>query len=212
MNRILCVILSLMLLCMPAALATEGEATASETATGSEALGEGQILLMSYANATAGYYIAVPEDWAFVGYDSLKQGLTERAFENGMDGATLSLLKTLMTPENNVLYAFSKRGESLIVNFGDAEGADMETLIKQLPQFKKALSEAYVGISFTDESGEYQINELTNALLICANYQGYVIRQYHMIVGTRHFVFTFTNTDKTTSEISMSNFGIINED
>lgn len=210
MNRIFCAVLALLLFCAPAAFATGSEATSSEAATGSEALEEGQILLMSYANATAGYYIAVPEDWAFVGYDSLKQGLTDKAYENGIDPGLLSTLRALMTPENNVLYAFSKRGESLIVNFGDSEGADMETLLSKLPEFKQALADAYIGISFTDECGEYRINDLINTMLICANYQGYQVRQYHMLVGARHFIFTFTNTDKNTAEIAMANFGIIN--
>lgn len=203
MYRLLCALLTAAMLLTPICVA---EATSSEVATPAE-LGEGEILLQAYVNSVGDYYIGVPTDWAFVGYELLQLGMTDKAIENGMDEYTLALLKETITPENDILYAFSKRGEMLIVNYGHSEGADTENLIARMDDFKKALSEQYAGLAFTDECGEHKINDLTSVLMLCANYQGNAIRQYHMILVDRHYMFTFINVDKQTVDITLQNFG-----
>lgn len=207
MKKLLITLILLAVCFAPFALADEG--TTGEAATQAEPLEEGSIRLLGYNNITAGYRIAVPEDWAFVGYDAFLDGEPPAAIQNGMDEDTLNALRRLLTPDNNVLYAFSARGESLIVNYGEADGADLESLLSHMDEFKAELASKCVGISFTDECGRYELNELAGMLLICANYQGCAIRQYHLISGSRHYIFTFSNVDKETAQISLQNFSTL---
>lgn len=187
--------LSILLACLPV--------MAETAATPSEAEDEG-ILMHGYISPYAGYYVGVPAEWALIGAGSHQENLdqaSELLPDMDVDG-----IRKKMTAENDVLIAASADGANMVLHYGKADGASNEDLIDSLDAFKNALSAQYPGIKFSEDCGKYEYNSIANLLYIGADYNGYEIRQYYMVVGENMYIFTFTGVTQQIAEVVLSTF------
>lgn len=223
MKKLFSIFLALMFL-FCAALSEEA-ATAGD-ATSGEAEQSGGILMHGYISTYGNYFVRVPAEWAPLGAESPKEYLEQA--EEFIDYATISEYKKAVSAENDVLSAVSKTGTSMVLTYGSSEGADVSTLVKELDAFKRVLSAACEGIVFSEDCGEYKLNEEmyagdrtltvgdkehfivmpTSVMYIGGEYMGHTVRQYMLPAGDLLFVFTFSDVSEDICAAVLNNFAI----
>lgn len=199
MKRVLALVLAFCLLISCAAWAEN----AAEDAPAE--LGENEILMHGYIDPYVGYYVGVPAEWALIGAGSTLDDINQAS---DIIDESVSAIIAQLTADNDILFAVSPSGENLILTYGSAAGATNADLIDSMAAFQKELSANYPGIRFTDECGSFKINDISEILLIAANYNGHDIRQYYMTSGTTMYIFTFTGVSADIAYAVLSLFHV----
>lgn len=196
----------LSLLLIFAAVLLPVSAFAETAATSAEALEEGQMLFHGYISEAAKYYVGVPAEWALVGASSYPEHL-QQAYDI-MDINEVKALHAQLSAENDILFAFSEKGEQMVLVYGDSDGVTSDTMIEEVESLKRMLSAQYIGIVFDNDCGRHTVNELAEILYIGAKYNGNTIYQYYMPVGEHIYVFTFVNVEKSIAQAVVSTFNM----
>lgn len=168
-------------------------------------LAEDEILMHGYLSPYMNYYVGVPAEWALIGAGSTPDNIAQ-AEEISQESVRTIIAN--MNKDNDVLFAVSAAGETMVLTYGDAAGATNEALIDALDEFKARLSAKYVGIKFDNDCGSYELNEFSRILYIGATYNGRNIRQYYISSGVTMYIFTFTNVTKSIADTVLSTFNL----
>ncbi len=216
--------LVLALIFLSCAALSEGVATPGD-ATAGEAEPEG-IKMHGYMSTFGGYFVRVPVEWAPLGAESPNEYIEQA--EEYIDYATITEYKKSVSAENDVLSAVSADGASMVLTYGSAEGADVSSLVKELDAFKRVLASECAGMTFTEDSGEYELNEdvyagdrtltvgdkehyvvlPTSVMYIGGEYMGHTVRQYMLPVGEKLFVFTFSDVSEEICAAVLNTFAV----
>lgn len=181
-------------------------AFAETAATANEPLEDGQMYFHGYISEAAKYYVGVPAEWALVGASSYPEHL-EQAYDI-LGYTEVKELHSQLNAENDILFAFSAKGEQMVLVYGESDGVTSDTLIDEMDALKRMLSAEYIGIEFESDSGKYTVNELIDILYIGAKYYGNTLYQYYMPVGANIYVFTFVNVEKQIAQAVVSTFNM----
>lgn len=210
MKRIIAILLTLIMLLPAAALcenATPAEATPAE-ATPAE-LQEGEMYFHGYRGEIGRYYVGMPEEWAPVGINSPAEYISQA--EENTDYFTVRDILSSISETNDVLIALSPTGEVMTLTYGFSEGTSNETLIDELDNYKKQLAANHPGIQFTEDSGEFELNEINKILHVGATYMNHSIHQFYMPTGKQLFIFTFIDVKPEIAKAVMSTFQLLSE-